>query len=154
MKVFRASGYFHALTLPSPLLPYGARPTTLILYVGFQLFSRKTFLETLLFTCVAPILARYFGIWRPNWWDRVGSNRRPVVFQTTALAKLSYRPIKSSTAFTQRPRGGTHLISTKCKLEQVVGIEPTTSAWQADVLPLNYTCKTRPVYLPESRPRC
>lgn len=24
--------------------------------------------------------------------------------------------------------------------EQVKGIEPSTSAWEADVLPLNYTC--------------
>ena len=31
----------------------------------FQLFP-KTFLGTLFFTCVAPILARYLGIWRPN----------------------------------------------------------------------------------------
>ena len=141
MKVFRASGYFHALALPSPLLPYGARPTTLILYVGFQLFLRKTFLETLFFTCVAPILARYFGIWRPNWWDRVGSNRRPVVFQTTALTRLSYRPI---VRFLRRgPEGGPHLISTKRKLEQVTGFEPVPSAWQAEILPLYYTCTYR-----------
>ena len=26
-------------------------------------------------------------------------------------------------------------------LEQVMGIEPTRSAWEAEVLPLNYTCK-------------
>ena len=26
------------------------------------------------------------------------------------------------------------------EMEQVVGIEPTTSAWKAEVLPLNYTC--------------
>ena len=26
-------------------------------------------------------------------------------------------------------------------LEQVKGIEPSYSAWEADVLPLNYTCK-------------
>ncbi len=26
------------------------------------------------------------------------------------------------------------------KMEQVVGIEPTSSAWKAEVLPLNYTC--------------
>ena len=25
-------------------------------------------------------------------------------------------------------------------LEQAMGIEPTTSAWEADVLPLNYAC--------------
>ena len=25
-------------------------------------------------------------------------------------------------------------------LEQMMGIEPTTSAWEADVLPLNYIC--------------
>lgn len=27
-------------------------------------------------------------------------------------------------------------------LEQVAGIEPATTAWEADVLPLNYTCIT------------
>ena len=27
-----------------------------------------------------------------------------------------------------------------CYMEQVVGIEPTSSAWKAEVLPLNYTC--------------
>ncbi len=27
------------------------------------------------------------------------------------------------------------------KIEQVMGIEPTYSAWKADVLPLNHTCK-------------
>ncbi len=26
------------------------------------------------------------------------------------------------------------------RMEQVRGIEPPTSAWEADVLPLNYTC--------------
>ena len=26
------------------------------------------------------------------------------------------------------------------RLEQVMGIEPTRSAWEAEVLPLNYTC--------------
>ena len=26
-------------------------------------------------------------------------------------------------------------------MEQVMGIEPTRSAWEAEVLPLNYTCK-------------
>ena len=26
-------------------------------------------------------------------------------------------------------------------MEQVVGIEPTSSAWKAEVLPLNYTCE-------------
>ena len=32
------------------------------------------------------------------------------------------------------------------KLEQVVGIEPTSSAWKAEVLPLNYTCMTLDIY--------
>ena len=88
------------------------------------------------------------------WCLRVESNRRPVVFQTTALTGLSYQGIKLSTAFTQRPKGGPYLISTEFKLEQVTGFEPVPSAWQAEILPLYYTCKTRPAYLPESRPRC
>ena len=29
-------------------------------------------------------------------------------------------------------------------MEQVKGIEPSYSAWEADVLPLNYTCKGAP----------
>ena len=29
---------------------------------------------------------------------------------------------------------------TRLYLEQVMGIEPTQSAWKAEVLPLNYTC--------------
>ena len=32
-------------------------------------------------------------------------------------------------------------ISVVLFLEQVMGIEPTNSAWEADVMPLNYTCK-------------
>ena len=31
-------------------------------------------------------------------------------------------------------------------MEQVVGIEPTSSAWKAEVLPLNYTCITLDIY--------
>ena len=31
------------------------------------------------------------------------------------------------------------LRNNKLKLERVMGIEPTTSAWKAEVLPLNYT---------------
>lgn len=27
------------------------------------------------------------------------------------------------------------------KMEQVAGIEPATNAWEAFILPLNYTCK-------------
>ena len=30
-------------------------------------------------------------------------------------------------------------------MEQVKGIEPSSSAWQADVLPLNYTCTFFPM---------
>ena len=141
MKVFRATGYFHALTLPSPLLPYGARPTTLILYVGFFSYSRK--LSWRLYYLLA-LLQSSQGISEYGvliWCLRVESNRRPVVFQTTALTGLSYQGIKLSTAFTKRPKGGPCLISTEFKLEQVTGFEPVPSAWQAEILPLYYTCK-------------
>ena len=40
----------------------------------------------------------------------------------------------------QRNRKTTE-ISVVLFLEQVMGIEPTNSAWEADVMPLNYTCK-------------
>lgn len=36
----------------------------------------------------------------------------------------------------------TSTISRINQLEQVTGIEPAWSAWKADVLPLNYTCKS------------
>ena len=38
-----------------------------------------------------------------------------------------------------------HLCTQLLHLERVMGIEPTSSAWKAEVLPLNYT---RPVNLP------
>lgn len=31
-------------------------------------------------------------------------------------------------------------------MEQVKGIEPSCSAWEADVLPLNYTCISEGLY--------
>ena len=40
--------------------------------------------------------------------------------------------------FSLSPRG--FLKKACCVLEQVMGIEPTCSAWKADILPLNYTC--------------
>lgn len=33
------------------------------------------------------------------------------------------------------------------RMEQARGIEPPLSAWQADVLPLNYTCKGLALYI-------
>src|SRR5690606_16718108 len=42
------------------------------------------------------------------------------------LYRLSYMSSKPSTAW-------------HCKLERVAGIEPASSAWKAEVLPLNYT---------------
>ena len=40
------------------------------------------------------------------------------------------------------------------KILQVKGIEPLTSAWKADILPLNYTCYTvQELTLPGRQPR-
>ena len=39
------------------------------------------------------------------------------------------------------PISGLTLILGLLKLERVMGIEPTLSAWEAEVLPLNYTRK-------------
>ena len=33
------------------------------------------------------------------------------------------------------------------KIERVMGIEPTLSAWEAEVLPLNYTRKVKSITL-------
>src|SRR6266702_4058101 len=38
-----------------------------------------------------------------------------------------------------RPRFGTHIPTWALIWERVTGIEPALSAWEADVLPLNYT---------------
>jgi hypothetical protein len=38
-----------------------------------------------------------------------------------------------------RPSAGTHILTWAFALERVTGIEPALSAWEADVLPLNYT---------------
>ena len=38
-----------------------------------------------------------------------------------------------------RTRRATNCATPRC-MEQVKGIEPSHSAWEADVLPLNYTC--------------
>ena len=38
---------------------------------------------------------------------------------------------------------GTSLNDSPARLERVMGIEPTSSAWKAEVLPLNYTRKSR-----------
>ena len=35
------------------------------------------------------------------------------------------------------------------KKKQVMGIEPTYSAWKADVLPLNHTCKNYAMIIPK-----
>ena len=37
-------------------------------------------------------------------------------------------------------------------MERVMGIEPTSSAWEAEVLPLNYTRPAGPVGSPDGRP--
>ena len=37
------------------------------------------------------------------------------------------------------PSAGIGLSAVTSKMERVMGIEPTYSAWEADVLPLNYT---------------
>ena len=53
---------------------------------------------------------------------------------------FTYR--KELTPFMQRKKGSILLYQTFAFLmEQVMGIEPTNSAWEADVMPLNYTCK-------------
>jgi hypothetical protein len=48
-----------------------------------------------------------------------------------------------------RSRRGTiegNLFRQRCDMERVMGIEPTLAAWEAAVLPLNYTRVTRAVY--------
>ena len=61
----------------------------------------------------------------------------------------------------QGPGSGTVVLTWAFSLERVTGIEPALSAWEADVLPLNYTrarppqpprgglCSVRPDIVPE-----
>ena len=62
------------------------------------------------------------------------------------LYQLSY----VSDDLKQDQRLGSNHTSTKkpyCGLERVAGIEPASSAWKAEVLPLNYTRQDMPLYL-------
>ena len=57
-----------------------------------------------------------------------------LVLTKDVLYRLSYMSIKPSVSIS------THSISALSRhLERVMGIEPTPSAWKAEVLPLNYT---------------
>ena len=52
---------------------------------------------------------------------------------------FTYR--KELTPFMQRKKGSILLYQTFAfVMEQVTGIEPAYSAWEADTLPLSYTC--------------
>ena len=54
---------------------------------------------------------------------------------------LMFTYIKELTPFMQRKKGSILLYQTFAfLLEQVTGIEPAYSAWEADTLPLSYTC--------------
>jgi hypothetical protein len=55
-----------------------------------------------------------------------------LVLTKDVLYRLSYMGLTSSSASDR-----------STTLERVVGIEPTSSAWKAEVLPLNYTRATR-----------
>ena len=76
-------------------------------------------------------------VFRPrkqNWlrWRTRRDGRQPqrvAGSQAKSLARRSLRDCRHK----KRPKG---------LLEQVAGIEPATTAWEADVFPLNYTCIT------------
>ena len=63
-----------------------------------------------------------------SWSPHPDLNRGPLPYQGSALP-LSY------VGEILPPYG----LSTSSLLERVMGIEPTSSAWKAEVLPLNYT---------------
>ena len=64
-----------------------------------------------------------------KWCPQLESNQRPLPYQGRALP-LSYVGYDSPQISGRQ---------SQCQLERVVGIEPTLSAWKAEVLPLNYT---------------
>jgi hypothetical protein len=52
----------------------------------------------------------------------------------TLIARMAATTVKQ-----QGQRSGTVVLTWAFMLERVTGIEPALSAWEADVLPLNYT---------------
>jgi hypothetical protein len=51
-------------------------------------------------------------------------------------------PVRNVTFVRISPTGADAVRTTLSQLERVMGIEPTLSAWEAEVLPLNYTRKS------------
>src|SRR5690348_3893643 len=66
---------------------------------------------------------------RPGAHDR--NRTGDLVLTKDVLYRLSYMSIKPSVSLNST--------SISRRLERVMGIEPTPSAWKAEVLPLNYT---------------
>jgi hypothetical protein len=57
--------------------------------------------------------------------------------QTRCSTKLSYVPMTEKKTFLKKKPYAIRL--QRMIMERVMGIEPTLSAWKAEVLPLNYT---------------
>ena len=87
---------------------------------------------------------RYISTWRKRW----DSNPR-------ALADDCISSAARYSHFDTLPKNkpyARHRVS--MQLEQVKGIEPSYSAWKADVLPLNYTCEKSQNYDITKTSRC
>ncbi len=54
------------------------------------------------------------------------------------VAQFSIRYLRSADSLTERAAGEVR-IAPGLRVERVMGIEPTSEAWEAPVLPLNYT---------------
>ena len=80
-----------------------------------------------------------------KWGGRWDSNPRPSEPQSDALTSCATPT--TSLARLKRFELLTHCLEGSCsiqlsyrrKMERVMGIEPTQSAWKAEILPLNYT---------------
>ena len=66
---------------------------------------------------------------QPTWSPHPDLNRGPLPYQGSALPLSYVGDFQLSKT----------LIKPSFYLERVMGIEPTSSAWKAEVLPLNYT---------------
>ena len=73
-----------------------------------------------------------------KWSPCPDLNWGPLPYQGSALP-LSYTGRKSTCR--SRQPGRRETLKRACQVERVMGIEPTSSAWKAEVLPLNYTRK-------------
>src|SRR5579872_6230591 len=96
-------------------------------------FALDTVLLRFLLCCVSHCPLHIYGVGRPGAHDR--NRTGDLVLTKDVLCRLSYMGDMQSVSLLTLE----HTLNPASTLERVMGIEPTPSAWKAEVLPLNYT---------------